>query len=101
MQVKLAHIWPILKLLDHIGGRTDEALINFSMERARDEAWKLALDLAPSEQNEQNLMIASLDKDIVMLVRKILNPGLIASAAVKIIRLGERGSIPQIIDMLR
>jgi hypothetical protein len=101
MQRKLAHIWPVLRLLDHLGGRTDEALINFSMERARDEAWKLALDLAPLEQNEQNSMIASLDKDIAMLARKILNPGFMASAAIKIIRLGERGSIPQIIDMLR
>ncbi|MGD9139798.1 MAG: DUF5995 family protein [Desulfobacterales bacterium] len=101
MQRKLAHIWPFLNLLDAIGGRTDEALINFSMERARDQAWKLALDLAPLEQNEQNPIISSLDKDIAMLARKIQNPGLIASAAIKIIRLGERGSIPQIIDMLR
>ena len=98
---KLAHIWPILKLLDHIGGRTDEALINFSMERARDQAWKLARDLAPLEQTDQMPKIAALDKDIVMLARKILNPGLIASATARIIRLGERGSIPQIIDMLR
>jgi len=98
---KLAHIWPILKLLDHIGGRTDETLINFSMERARDQAWKLARDLAPLEQTDKMPKIAALDKDIVMLARKILNPGLIASATAMIIRLGERGSIPQIIDILR
>jgi hypothetical protein len=98
---KLAHIWPILKLLDHIGGRTDETLINFSMERARDQAWKLARDLAPLEQTDKMSKIAALDKDIVMLAQKILNPGLIASATAMIIRLGERGSIPQIIDILR
>ena len=98
---KLGHIWPILKLLDHIGGRTDETLINFSMERARDQAWNLAMDLAPLEQSDQMSKIASLDKDIVIIARKILNPGLIASATAKIIRLGERGSTPQIIDMLR
>jgi hypothetical protein len=101
MQQKLAHIWPILKLLDAIGGRTDEALINFSMERARDQAWKLARDLAPLEQTDKMSKIAALDKDIVMLAQKILNPGLIASATAMIIRLGERGSIPQIIDILR
>jgi hypothetical protein len=101
VQRKLAYIWPILKLLDHIGGRTDETLINFSMERARDQAWNLALDLAPLEQSDQITKIVSMDKDIVMLARKILNPGLIASATARIIRLGERGSIPQIIDLLR
>ena len=98
---KLAHIWPILKLLDYVGGRTDETLINFNMERARDQAWKLAMDLAPLEQADQIPKIADLDKDIVVIARKVLNPGLIASAAAGIIRLGERGSIPQIIDMLR
>ena len=47
VQQKLAHIWPVLKLLDYVGGRADETLINFNMKRARDQAWKLALDLAP------------------------------------------------------
>ena len=101
VQQKLAHIWPVLKILDYVGGRTDETLINFNMEKARDQAWKLAMDLAPLEQADQIPKIADLDKDIVVIARKVLNPGLIASAAAKIIRLGERGSIPQIIDMLR
>lgn len=101
VELKLAHIWPILKLLDRIGGRTDETLINFSIERARDQAWRLARDLAPLGQTDQLSRIAGLDQNIVMLARKIRNPGLIAGATARIIRLGERGSIPQIIDILR
>jgi hypothetical protein len=98
---KLARIWPILKLLDRIGGRTDEALINFSIKKARDHAWKVAQDLAPLEQIEQMSKIASLDKEIVMLGRKIRHPGLIAGTTTMVVRLGERGAIPQIIDILR
>ena len=98
---KLARIWPILKLLDRIGGRTDEALINFSIERARDHAWKVAQDLAPLEQIDQMSKIANLDNEIVMLGRTIRHPGLIAGTTTKVIRLGERGTIPQIIDILR
>ena len=70
VEQKLAHIWPILKLLDHLGGKTDEALINFSMEKARVQAWKLAMDLAPLEKNDQKPVIASLDKDIESLPEK-------------------------------
>ena len=33
---------PWFGLADHIGGRNDEALINFSLRRARLQAWSLA-----------------------------------------------------------
>jgi hypothetical protein len=76
-------------------------MINFSVERARDHAWKVALDLAPLETTDQMSKIADLDKEIVMLGRKIRHPSLIAGTTIMAIRLGERGTIPQIIDILR
>jgi hypothetical protein len=98
---KLAKIWPVLKILDHIAGKTDEAIINFSIEKARDHAWKVAKDLAPFDPTDQAARINELDQEVEMLGRLIRNPGLIVGSVNKIIRLGERGTIPQTADILR
>ena len=98
---ELSQIWPALKLLDRIAGKTDEAVINFSIEKARDHAWKVAEDLAPLEQADQMLRINELDKQVAMLGGLIRNPGIIIGLVTKIIRIGERGTVPKIISILK
>ncbi len=98
---ELSQIWPVLKLLDRIAGKTDEAVINFSIEKARDHAWKVAEDLAPLEQPDQTLKINELDKQVAMLGGLVLNPGMIIGIVTKIVRLGEKGTVPEIINILR
>lgn len=98
---ELAQIWPMLRLLDRIAGRTEEALINFSMTKARDHAWKVAEDLAPLEEADQVSKIDDLDREVVKPGRKVRNPGLIVGSVTRAIRLGERGTIPQMIDILK
>ena len=97
---ELAQIWPVLRLLDHIAGRTDEILINFNMKKARDYAWKVAERLAPLEQTVQMDQINELDIRIAAFGRMIRHPGLVVGTVNKIIRLGERKSISQIIGIL-
>ncbi|MFQ5924149.1 MAG: DUF5995 family protein [Anaerolineales bacterium] len=101
VQRELAEIWPVLALLDRVGGRTDEILVNFSMEKARDHAWGVAEGLAPLGEADRMSRIDDLDKKVVALGYRVLQPGLIIGGANKIIRLGERGTIPHIIDILR
>ncbi len=98
---ELSQVWPILGLLDRIAGRTDEAVINFSMEKARDHAWKIAVGLASVAEEDQMSAIDDLDKEMAALGRKVRNPGLIIGSVTRTVRLGERGTIPQIIDILR
>ena len=100
VEKELAQIWPSLWLLDHIAGRTDEVLINFNMKKARDYAWKVAEKLAPLEQSEQMAEINALDIRIAAFGRMIRRPGLIVGTVNKIIRLQERKSISQVIDIL-
>jgi Family of unknown function (DUF5995) len=97
---ELAQIWPVLGLLDYTAGKTDEVLINFNMQRARDHAWKVAEKLAPLEPAAQVPAINKLDVEIALFGRVIRHPGFVVGTVNKIIRLGERGNIPQIIDML-
>lgn len=98
---ELTQVWPVLGLLDRIAGKTDEAVINFSMTKARDHAWNVAEDLACLEELEQMPKIDELDREMAALGRKVRYPGLVIGTVTKTIRLGERGTIPQIIDILK
>ncbi len=100
VEQELAQIWPVLGLLDYTAGRTDEVLINFNMQKARDHAWKIAEKLAPLEPAAQAPVINELDAGIAVFGRVICHPGFVVGAVNKIIRLGERGTIPHIIDLL-
>jgi len=98
---ELAQVWPVLGLLDRVAGRTEEALIHFSMKKARDNAWSVAEALAPLEERDQMWRIDDLDKDVAKLGRKVWKPGLVIGSVTRTIRLGEQGKIPQIIDILK
>jgi Family of unknown function (DUF5995) len=100
VEQELAQVWPVLGLLDYTAGRTDEVLINFNMQKARDHAWKIAEKLAPLEPAAQTPVINELDAGIAVFGRVIRHPGFVVGAVNKIIRLGERGTIPHIIDLL-
>lgn len=101
VESKLSEVWPVLGLLDYIGGKNDEVVINFSIEKARDHAWTVAQELAPHSPTDQVPRIDVLDKQIAMLGILIRHPGLIIGTANKVIRCGERATIPQIIGILR
>jgi Family of unknown function (DUF5995) len=100
VEQELAQVWPVLGLLDYAAGRTDEVLINFNMQKARDQAWKVAEKLAPLDPAKQMSAINDLDGKIAVFGRVIRHPGFVIGTVNKIIRLRERGTIPQIIDLL-
>jgi Family of unknown function (DUF5995) len=101
VQEELADVWPLLRILDWVGGRTDEAVVHFSMERARDAAWAVAQDLARREATEWSGAIAALDNQVAELGRLVRHPGPILGAATRLIRLGELRSVRRIINVLR
>lgn len=97
---ELAEIWIVLRLLNRYLGSVETSLINFSMEKARDHAWTVAERLAPLTEAEQAPEIEQLDGDVLKLARLVRYPGRVGGAVIKIIRLGERGTVPKIIDIL-
>ena len=96
----LTKIWPMLKLLNWIAGKNDEAIINFSITIARDEAWKVACKLAYLDETSAAQEIASLDEEIARLGHSIQHPGPIVGSVTNCIRLGERSSVSEIISLL-
>lgn len=97
---ELAEVWPLLRLLDWLGGRSDEAIINFSMEQARDFAWLSALRLAPLSAGEQAVCIAELDAEVAGIANLVRRPGPLIGLAARVVRLGERRTVPEIIEIL-
>ena len=100
VQNDLAQIWSILRLMNRYLGSIETAIINFSMEKARDNAWSVAERLTPLTESAQKDEIAKLDSEVTAFARVIRHPGIIGSGVSKLIRLGERGSIPKKIDIL-
>ena len=100
VQDKLARVSPWMTVLDRAGCRTDEAVMNFSINRARAQAWEAAVQLAPYEEGRMGGEIEMLDAHAALRARLILYPGLGFRAAGLVVRVSERGDVAEIIDTL-
>ncbi len=100
VQRDLGKIWPLLKLIDFLAAKFDEALADFSIDIAREGAWTVATDLAFKEKSRRDY-IANLDSRVERFGQKIYRPGWFFRVLVKIIRLTERGNVAKRIEILR
>lgn len=101
VQNNLSLIWPFLKKILSITGKFDNLLVEFSMEKARDGAWKFAKNLAQTTGSEKDNSIKIRDKKVADKSKIVTNPGRLIQLLVWIIRLGERGTVAQKIQKLR
>ncbi len=100
VQDKLGRVWPYMRICDLVGCRTDEAVFNFSLRRARDAAWSVARRLAPLDAEQMAKEIEYVDRDTALLARVVRHPGIIASLGLLAVRLSEKKDVPRIIDLL-
>jgi hypothetical protein len=100
VQNDLAEMWPTLKKILQKTKKADDFLVDFSMEIARDGAWKFALIIANSPGNSIGTIINSRDEKIAEKAGLITNPGIWANIIFKIIRLGEKGTVEKRIMQL-
>lgn len=101
VQSALTNVWPMLKLLDWIGGRNDEEVINFSIGVARRSAWLTAQHLAFLDEPAKASAVATLDEAVASIGRSIQHPGPVVGTITNCIRLGERGSVAETIALLQ
>jgi hypothetical protein len=95
----LAEISPWIGLLDRIGGRHDDEIIRFSMEVARTEAWRFAVELAPLEREAWAGPIGARDTRVAQLARRVRNPGWL-TAGLLLIRARESNDVRRNIEVL-
>jgi hypothetical protein len=98
---RMASVWPGVRILDRVGGSLDESLVNFSIGRARAASWEMATTLAAEpDATRRQEHIQRVDTLMSALGLGILNPGPKAAAALALIRLRERGSVAEKLDVL-
>lgn len=101
VQNRMGHVWPGVRVLDRLGGGFDERLVNFSIGRARAASWEMATTLAAeTDAGRRAAHIQRVDTMMAALGRGILNPGLRVSSLLAIVRLRERGSVAEKLDVL-
>jgi hypothetical protein len=93
VQGNLSLVWPALKYILKWSGKVDDYLVDFSMKLARNGAWEFAnrLSLVSAEKKESEITLR--DFKVAGIVNIILKPGLLATIALRIIRITELGSV--------
>ncbi len=99
-QGALGEVSPWLAWCDRVGGHRDEALINFSLRRARAQAWSLAVRLAPSGGPERAAAVRVADAAAARIARAVAHPGLWPSTVLLAVRLRERAAPARVMELL-
>src|SRR4051812_13174243 len=99
-EAALAQVSPMLKLLTRFGDAAEDAIANFSIRAARDDAWQHAGLLAAQAADQQRQAISIIDAKIAFLGRLIAEPGRALTAILDAINLEESTDLPAIIRAL-
>jgi hypothetical protein len=97
---QIGELSPWFGLLARIAGEDGVRVVEFSMRIARDEAWRLAEELAPLPEADQGPVVDLRDRDTARLARDILHPGPLLDAVAILVRLREVRDVRRIIEVL-
>ncbi|WP_242904400.1 DUF5995 family protein [Actinomadura terrae] len=100
VQAAVGDVSPLLWLLDQVGGRSDEHILDFSIRQSREEAWHNAVLLAGQNDAEQAATIERMDVRAAVLARLIARPGGLVRPALELIRASESHDVPAVITHL-
>ena len=100
VQEELAEIWMTLRLLDSLLGDLQDGLINFSMEHARDEAWRTAVRFWNLPEADWPAATREQDGRLLPIASRVRRPGLLLGTVTHIVRLGEVQDVGRVVDIL-
>lgn len=100
VQEDLAKIWPKLLWILQFFGRTDDYIVNFGMNIAREGAWRFANELVVESESKLNQSIQEKDKKVANYGNYLKGKGWIERVVLKIIRRREVGTITEKIEAL-
>ena len=102
VEKRIEKVSPWFRLIDRVGGRTNEQICGFAIEQARNLAWLTAQALASVTGEELSQKIQETDQIVALLGHVILSPiGILTRLGLFIIRLRERRRVPQAIQILK
>src|SRR6056297_1515270 len=98
VQNNLSSIWPFLKKILSKTGSVDNLLVDFSMELARDGAWKFACELSDKPPEKWDDFISERDEVVAAKSKIVSHPGPWVKILLWIIGLSEKGTVPEKIN---
>ncbi len=102
IEARLTRVNPLLRLLHLERLRSDDMLVRFSIQAARDGAWQFALELNQKDEREAAACIQRRDGIIAALGQTIARPcKLSLRMMIQLIRLFEPRKVTRIIELLR
>lgn len=96
----IGEVSPWIAWLVRIGGKVDDAIVRFSLEIARDEAWRFAESLAPLPRDAWAPHLTQRDHTTTALGEEILSPGPFLRWGLMLIRLRESSDVRRVIELL-
>jgi hypothetical protein len=101
VEAEISSVSPWIHLLSTIGGRADDALVNFNLRIARTVAWNVATMHASLAAADQQSHLERVDLAAAAFGRAILQPpALLTTAGLLIVRGRETSTTARVIDML-
>ncbi|HEX2489441.1 MAG TPA: DUF5995 family protein [Blastocatellia bacterium] len=101
VQDEIGKVSPWIGFLERIDPSADDAIINFSLDRARSSAWNLAVRLNSLGENERIAEVKLRDLEISALGRLVYKPpGVFLNLGMLAIRLRESNDVSRVIDTL-
>ena len=98
VKTNISTVSPIFGWLIPLAKGKDEMLLNFSIQVARDGAWKYAGEY--HADLDKDFQIKDRDSNIAKLASKLINPGKFLAFIVKIVAFAEWKSVSSIMDQL-
>jgi hypothetical protein len=100
VQSEIGLVSPLFNLIDDLGGRIDEAIFNFSINRARDAAWRAGEALCTLDGKQLEAGIQRLDRTIEALARVVFNRAQTRLITFKLMRASEEQDVAKVMDVL-
>lgn len=100
MQNTLCKIWWPLKLLTNIANHRQDAVINFSIDKARQASWSSAVALALVQGEAHDNYVTIMDNTVVKIADGIIKPNFLNRFLFKVILWMESKDVSKIIDQL-
>ncbi len=98
VKLSISKVSPIFGWLIPLAKGKDEMLLNFSIQLARDGAWKFAGEYHQASDK----VFHTQERDLIIsdLANKLINPGTLLSFLIRIIRIAEWKAVPRIMEHL-
>lgn len=102
VQDAIASVSPLMWMLDTVGGRHEERMVEFSMAKARDAAWLQATMLASLGTAEKGGAIGAVDTAITIIGAGVLDPPeYLMRATIRMVVKSEAHDVARIISALQ